>query len=364
MPGDRISKHLRVRRAGFTLLELVTAMAITTVLVLGMGSVMVIAANAIPDGTSAAEVACESRLVLDRMTEDLQFAKGFSERTDHAVTFTVADRGHGATGDEKIRYAWSGTPGDPLTLEYNDAAAVAVIDDVRTLKFDYLVDLSESGDVPLVEGSEVVLFSQDSSNLTGHYFYAMSADSIESTYFVPSLPNDAASWSITRAAFAGQASGGTKSSSMSVEVRSAVEGGIPNLHPASGVIDQVAIPEASLTGTWQQVSFSNAVGLDPTQGCHIAFRAIGSAMNLQVASSASPIPGTLSFEWTSSGGWTSLSRSTWLWVWGKVTAPDPNGSSSTTSLLTAIGIQLQVGADPAGAVRTEVRVLNEPDAGA
>ncbi|MCH7925855.1 MAG: prepilin-type N-terminal cleavage/methylation domain-containing protein, partial [Planctomycetes bacterium] len=117
----------RVRR-GFTLVELVAAMTVMTILMMGMGSAMIIASRAIPNDKSPMSIATESRNVLDRLTEDLLYAISVSEKAATALTFTVADRGHGAAGPETIRYAWSGTPGDPLTLEYNGASAVNLVD--------------------------------------------------------------------------------------------------------------------------------------------------------------------------------------------------------------------------------------------
>ena len=58
---------------------------------------------------------------LVELLADLEFALAFSEKTDHALTFTVPDR-DGDFISETIRYAWSGTPGDPLTRQYNGGA--------------------------------------------------------------------------------------------------------------------------------------------------------------------------------------------------------------------------------------------------
>ena len=350
----------RVRR-GFTLVELIAAMSVMAILMVGMGSTMIIATNAIPDGQSPVAIATESRNVLDRLTEDLLYATSITEKAAKALTFTVADRGHGAAGPETIRYAWSGTSGDPLTLEYNGASAVNLIDEVQDFTLSYAVKSDEAGEIPLVEGAAESLFAHSGSNLPAGQFYVLGRDYIESQYFVPQLPADATSWSITSVTFIGLKAGGTNNSNLSVQVRSAVDSGSPPLHPDAPIIDQVTVLESNLTGSWQQVLFSNATGLDPTRGYHIAFVANGSSMNVQVSTVSSPIPEARTFEWDPGSGWSEVGRSLWLSVVGKVSVPDPGGAPPGNTLLASIKIGLQVGMSSSTRTQTEVQVLNTPD---
>ncbi len=126
----------RTRRRAFTLLELVFAMVAMTALMGGLASALVLASRAIPDDTSPAAVAIDAYYAADQIAGELFCARSFSERSAIATTFTVADRDNDAIA-ETIRYAWAGTPGDPLTRQYNTAAAVAVVDDVREFEIRY-----------------------------------------------------------------------------------------------------------------------------------------------------------------------------------------------------------------------------------
>ena len=147
------ARNQRCVRGGFTLVEVVAAMTVMGILMMGMGSTMIIASRAIPDGKSPMAIATESRNVMDRLTDDLLYTTSITEKEATAITFAVADRGHGAAGPETIRYAWSGTPSDPLTLEYNGAPAVNLIDDIQDFALSYAVKADQAGEAPLVEGA-------------------------------------------------------------------------------------------------------------------------------------------------------------------------------------------------------------------
>jgi hypothetical protein len=69
------------------------------------------------------------------MQSDLEFALAFSEQTATAMTFTVPDR-DGDLLAETIRYAWSGTPGDPLTRQINEGAVATMLEDVHVFQHD------------------------------------------------------------------------------------------------------------------------------------------------------------------------------------------------------------------------------------
>lgn len=133
-----------IGRRGYTLVELVACVAATSILVAGMGSVVMVAARSTNQDTLPARQIQVSMAVHDILAE-LQFAISFSERTANAVEFTVADR-DADTIAETIRYAWSGTAGDPLTREYNGAAAVNYLDNVQTFDYSDLIETVTSYD--------------------------------------------------------------------------------------------------------------------------------------------------------------------------------------------------------------------------
>lgn len=124
-------------RPGFTLAELMVSVTIMTILMGAMTSVILVASHAMPDSDDPAQKRLAAMDVVDQIAGELFYAISITEETDKAVTFTVADRGHGAAGPETIRYAWSDTKGDPLTRQYNGGTVVNVSEAVEGFKLKY-----------------------------------------------------------------------------------------------------------------------------------------------------------------------------------------------------------------------------------
>lgn len=132
-----ISRSSLPQRRGLTLVELATSMAITAILMGGLASTILVATRALDSGTGPAAKASEAADVLNVITADLNVALSYTEWTDQVVTFTVPDR----DGDEvpdTLRYAWSGTPGDPLTRQCGAGPVVTIAEDVQDFAFQRL----------------------------------------------------------------------------------------------------------------------------------------------------------------------------------------------------------------------------------
>lgn len=134
------------KRFGYTLVELVIAVGISSTLVVGLPSSIYIvsqsmnADNKTINRSSTAEV--HTRLV-----NDLKHATTFSELTNLAVTMVVPDRDNDSQ-PETIRYSWSGTGGDSLMYEYNGGTPIALATDVHAFDLSYLTRLIEAPEIP------------------------------------------------------------------------------------------------------------------------------------------------------------------------------------------------------------------------
>lgn len=78
---------------------------------------------------------------------DLERATGFTERTATSATFTVPDR-NGDGRPETLRYAWSGTPGAPLTLQMNGGTIQNLATNVQQFQLTYRTRLVAAPVVP------------------------------------------------------------------------------------------------------------------------------------------------------------------------------------------------------------------------
>jgi Tfp pilus assembly protein PilW len=130
-----IEEMVRTNRRGFTLVELVVSMLGASVLMCGLGSSMFIALKATDTSSTPSWAVLQGNAQLDDIAADLKYAQTITEQTATAVTVTAPDR-NTDSNPETIRYAWSGTPGDPLTREYNGGTASNAMEDVYA--FDIL----------------------------------------------------------------------------------------------------------------------------------------------------------------------------------------------------------------------------------
>ena len=151
--ADRRLPH----RRGFTLMEIVASMAVTSVLFIAMGSAIVVASSAIPDKSDARAQQLAAWDTVQTMAEEIETAVNFTTRTASAIEFSVADRnGNGVF--ETIRYQWPETDGQPLTRRYNNGAAMTVVENVQAFELAYTTE-------PFERTPRLLLVVPDQNNL-------------------------------------------------------------------------------------------------------------------------------------------------------------------------------------------------------
>jgi len=341
-------------RPAYTLMEMAAALAIVSVLVLGVASAMMVATRAVEPDTpprathAAAEVAA-------RVMRELEFATGFTERAAHAVTFTVADR-NGDGSEETIRYAWSGTAGDPLTRQYNGGTAVAILNDVHECDFTFdLKVVTEEPDAERNESAEMLLASHQTAveaqdgEIKGNRWIGQ--------YIEPSLPSGAVSWRVTRVLFKARIDGTIKGIA-GVQLRLPTAANLPS----RTILEEVTMHEDRLTYgyLWQEFEFGNAAGLDPSRGLCLAVVSILDDSNICYIQYDNQGPGGMCQATGGEGTWATMSGKSMVFaVYGTVTTtsePDP----VTRTWVQGAGLRLRAGPDPSTAVETGVRLLNAP----
>jgi prepilin-type N-terminal cleavage/methylation domain-containing protein len=135
-------------RPGFTLVEVVLSLAVSSLIMLGVVSTMLVAQHGLAASAAMSDSASQTDRAIQMITLDVSLATAITERTDKAITLVVPDR----TGDgqpETIRYAWSGTAGDPLTRQYNGGAPAILADKVYQFHMTYLLQTLQPPVYPL-----------------------------------------------------------------------------------------------------------------------------------------------------------------------------------------------------------------------
>ena len=100
----------RRRPGGFTLMEMVTSCLVISLIMVSLGYALKLALVSTGSGAAQAAATLDAGDVVGRVTDDLNEAINFTEKTSNSVTFTVPDR-DGDKNDEKIRYVWWPTNG-------------------------------------------------------------------------------------------------------------------------------------------------------------------------------------------------------------------------------------------------------------
>ena len=106
-----------------------------SVLMTSLFSAIYIALKASDTSLTPAAATIQGNAAMTGLLSDIQFARSFSELTTTAITFSVPGR-DGESTSETIRYAWSGTPGDPLTRQYNEGTVAIFVDNVYAFQHD------------------------------------------------------------------------------------------------------------------------------------------------------------------------------------------------------------------------------------
>ncbi len=131
-------------RRGHTLIELMAATIASAFLLAGLGSVMYIARQVAYTPSDSIQRS-SAAMVVNQICDELRYATLVLQQTPQILEFVVADRNSDGTA-EKIRYQWSGTPGDPLVKTINGGTGVNVLPSVQFLR-RYLAANSKNNDL-------------------------------------------------------------------------------------------------------------------------------------------------------------------------------------------------------------------------
>ncbi len=149
-----MGRETPVRPFGFTLVELVVALAIFTVIVGVLGTTLFVAQRGTETiGKQTASIVV-ARQLIDRVADDLARTVGLSTQTDTLVQFEIPDE-DGDGFSEIVRYRWSVEPGRDVTRQLNNAAPIGVARNVRQFRIE-----ARSVPTPSTGGTREVVLRQ------------------------------------------------------------------------------------------------------------------------------------------------------------------------------------------------------------
>lgn len=357
LQSERASRETRA--PAFTLVELVVSVAITAILFTGLTSIMVLATRALPDENRPTDQLAALSRVADQIVAELEYAQSITERSVRTLAFTVADR-NGDGAQERIRYAWSGTPGDPLTREYNGAEAVSVVEHVNAFDLSYeLRSASEAYTGLPIEGSVVPInwytgagnrkdYSVNSNNWIGQYFQPSG---------VP-FPAGSAWWRLTRVAFLAKKDGNNEG-----QVKMQIRTPNADMTPSATILEEKILYESGLTDSLatQYFDVDAVTGMGPSDGlCFVLAWGSGGATISKVQFDDGAGAGRLVSS-NAGASWSYNSGKALIYAaYGRVCTPGPL-QYATRDYVTGVHLTLQGDSDTATHTSTAARLLNAPE---
>ena len=370
---------------GHTLVEMLIAASLLSVVMVGVGSAVLVASHAVPGGSyapaggGAAAPAGESCDAAALIASELAYARQVTELSPTAVTFTVPDRdGDGA--EETIRYAWDGTPGSSLRRTFNGTTAV-LAGDVRSFALSYDREtVSTEQTVTATQTSPEMLLASFNGWATVNanvYELGCTQQTWCATYFKASgLPSSAKRLTVTRAKLLTRRDL-LSADTFSVCVQKAVGNGNPK--PSNIRIGNVTtVASLSLLGSgygWVDVPLSGVTTSNVAQEMCLVVRgdltSTLTGVYLQYHNKTNaPADGTF-FSWTTTAGsgWNPSSSKIHdydmpFYAYGTYESDETQTVTVTRHYLRGVGVNLSAGPDGSPRAHTSVRVLNRPEVAA
>ena len=340
-------------RRGTTLVELMIAVAIAGLIAAGIQSAIVVAMKSVPNSQGSAQTTIQGSRILDRLVTELEGAVFITEHTSTTLGFTVPDRN--ADGiPERLRYAWSGVAGDPLTLQYNGGTPVTIASSVKLFSLSLKSQsVAETYPAAGVEDSteSLLLDYYSTSNVLNQ---DVKTTEWYGQYFTVTLTGNAMAWRPTRVQV--MARRNMVPSSTAVQMRPTT----PGLTPTTTVLEEQSLSSNVLFASyaWKSISFSTVDPIASGSGIGLVMLPQSNSPSLTAASTSS-FPGML--KTTNSGGaWTYDSgRSLMSQLYGKLIRSTGTQTVNSTYLLsTALSLQL---ASSAPVLQATATTLNHPE---
>ena len=343
------------RAAGHTLIELVLSLTLLSIVMASVGSAMMFAAQASPslDGPTATII--KDAGVMNRIADDIAQAKYVLEYKSNAITVVTDDR----TGDgipDKIRYAWDGTAGDPLTYEINDSSPMTILQSVDTFELDYEIKTVITTIPPAISFGPEALISSFTSTSGALYF--LSSSNYYGQLIYPLLSSDAIGFLPTRAQLYARQDG-SNNGVMQVAVRD-----FSGITPGSSYYAQIDADESTLTTAedWNTFTFANASVVPDGQLVSLSASHTSGSGNAASVRSNSSLAGGMIQSTNGGTSWTAVLLTAMSHrLYGKEVFKENEGFDIKRNHITSLTIALQSVATDRSPVQRVVRLYKSPE---
>lgn len=239
-------RKAHLSRSAFTLMELVVSLAISSVVLLGVVSLLSLSTRAVPPPGGVQEVSVEAADLLARLGTDLSTAKEITEAGATAITLVVPDR-DADTLDETIRYSWSGVASEPVFRTINAGTPAEMLSGTTGFALAYgtqpvsawTTQTRATGGVSALQSA---LGAAKSTKKPGSEWLAQVID--------PTLPSNAIAWTLDEVVL-GFVAAGAQTTVFTCEIR----GCDASLNPTAAVYASFTVDESKLATTpapWRQ----------------------------------------------------------------------------------------------------------------
>lgn len=284
------TRHTPHRR-GLTLLELIVSLGVSSILLLGMGASLKLSLEATDLGNGPYRNINLAGRTLDQFEREVSYAKGITLGTGSGTEIVIVSPDMDGDGtDETIRYQWAGQAGDPLTRQLNNGITQDLLPSVHAFDLELtLQTIIQTGDA--TESDEQTWIEQTNAFIVTSN--TLDWNDAAGTDFVPALPADAITWSVTRVDLQ-CAQHGNSNGVLHARISKANASRQPG-----ELVDQVTVLESTLPGSlgWHSIDFPAASGLAP--GERVCFTLYGESGNQKVVE-------------VKTLGWSFSSPETWL----------------------------------------------------
>jgi hypothetical protein len=339
-------------RRGFTLLEMVTALGCTSVLLAAIGSAFLLASKALPDGDHPIFQVTRASSVLEELAQELRTCRYLTQADATAIRMVCDDR----SGDglpEVIAYRWSG-PGGALKRSVNGQDARTVLEDVTDFSLEYETttgDLTFPG--PAVEGALTTVSGFDQAS--GTDLHDVEDDERLGQYFYPSLPAGAVSWKLQYILYRARRTGSTGDTLLGFHYANADR-------TPGALIQQFTKPnwQISWSTGWEMDFFSGADNLPVDRGYCFTFSCpdgVTEAARVEYSTSR----GGYQMESEDGTSWDVEDDSSVIfYIYGRAYLPSEDRTVSRT-FYQRVRASIRTGPDALSTAETGVRLENLPE---